>query len=317
MPLDPRVKRFLDTLAAMNPSSALTLSVAQRRRSLQDLMALAGRPLPVEHVDERQLPGSEADLRVRVYTPPGASSATLPGLLYFHGGGLVAGDLDTHDGIARELCRAGECRVVSVDYRLAPEARFPAAVEDAEAATGWLLDHAPEVGVDPARIGICGDSAGGTLATVVCQRAAARGDARVRFQLLLCPILDYGATTPSRREFARGYFVDEDTLAHDLRHYLGANADASDPRVSPLRAAQLMGLPPTAIHSAECDPLRDEAQAYAERLRAAGVPTTYDCHSGMIHLFYGMGRLLPHVTAAFDLIGTQIRSGLAAQGSSS
>jgi acetyl esterase len=235
----------------------------------------------------------------------------LPGLVYFHGGGLVAGSLDTHDGICRALTQASGCRLLAVDYRLAPEHPFPGAVEDGLAATAWVAAHAAELGLDPERLGISGDSAGATLAAVVCQSAAAAGQPPLACQFLICPIMDYSAESDSRRSLADGYLVDRATLEHDLRHYLPAGADRADPRVSPLRAAALRGLPPTCVHTAEYDPLRDEGAAYAERLRAAGVPSTYRCHPGMIHLFYGLGALIPYASTAFQLMGADVRSLLA------
>ncbi|TLZ42774.1 MAG: alpha/beta hydrolase, partial [Gammaproteobacteria bacterium] len=223
-------------------------------------------------------------------------------------GGLVAGSLETHDGICRALAAASRCRLLSVDYRLAPEHSFPAAIDDGLAATWWVATHAAELGLDPDRLGVCGDSAGATLAAVVCQSAAAEGAPRLACQFLLCPIMDYAAESDSRRSLAQGYLIDRATLEHDLRHYLGPEADRADPRVSPLRAPGVMNLPPTVIHTAEFDPLRDEGAAYAERLRAAGVKITYRCHPGMIHLFYGLGALIPYAGAAFGLMGADVRS---------
>ena len=198
--------------------------------------------------------------------------------------------------------------LVSVDYRLAPEYPFPAAIRDGCHATVWVASHARELGIDPARIGVCGDSAGATLAAVVCQTLSASGEARLALQFLLCPIMDFCARTASRRDFAVGYLADEATLDHDLKHYLGADGDPAHPRVSPLRAPDISDLPPTCIHTAEFDPLRDEGAAYAGRLGEAGIKTTYRCHSGMIHLFYGMGALIPYAATAYEMIGSDIRS---------
>jgi acetyl esterase len=313
MPLDPRARRFLDTLAAMNPPSALSLTVAERRSALAHLLSLSGPAEAVGAVAELTVPGAAGPLGVRVYTPAAsAPRELLPGLIYFHGGGLVAGSLDTHDPICRSLTNASGCRVLSVDYRLAPEHRFPAAVADGCAATAWFGAHAGELNVDPQRLGVCGDSAGATLAAVVCQLTRASRQVRLALQFLLCPIMDFAAESDSRRSLAQGYLVDRDTLEHDLEHYLAADADPADPRVSPLRAKDLRGLPPTAIHTAEFDPLCDEGRAYAERLQQAGVRTIYRCHPGMIHLFYGMGGLIPYAGAAFRIMGADIRDLLAA-----
>ena len=308
MPLDPRAKRFLDTLAAMNPPSALSLSVAERRGALAHLLSFCGPPEEVGAVAQLALPGPEGALALRTYEPRGARPGEpLPGLIYFHGGGLVAGSLDTHDPICRSLANASGCRVLSLDYRLAPEHPFPAAVEDGCAATAWIAAHAGALGVDPQRLGVCGDSAGATLAAVVCQAVSSAPHPPLAFQFLLCPITDFAADSPSRRAFGHGYLVDHETLEHDLKYYLPSRIERADPRVSPLRALSVAGLPPTAVHTAEFDPLRDEGQAYAEKLTAAGIPTIYRCHPGMIHLFYGMRGLLAYAGVAFELIGADIR----------
>lgn len=309
MPLDPRARRFLDTLAAADPKSALALTAGERRRGLAELLGFSAPPAAVGRIENRTMPGPAGELALRIYGPVAHDPAgMLPGLVYFHGGGLVAGSLDTHDGICRGLTRASGCRLVSVDYRLAPEHRFPAALDDALAASAWVAAHAAELGIDPGRLGLGGDSAGATLAAAVCQLIAASQQFRPAFQFLLCPIMDYAGESESRRAFAAGYLVDRATLEHDLMHYLGPGTDRADPRVSPGRAAELQGLPPTSIHTAEFDPLRDEGAAYAERLRQAGVRTTYRCHPGMIHLFYGLGALIPYAGTGFELMGTDIRS---------
>ena len=315
MPLDPRAKRFLDTLAAMNPPSALSLTAAQRRHGLEQLLGFAGPPEAVEAVRNLSFPARGALLALRLYSPVGGSGSgvSLPALVYFHGGGLVAGSLDTHDPICRLLCNATGCRIISVDYRLGPEHPFPAAIEDGLDACRWVAAHTAELGIDPQRLGICGDSAGATLAAVVCQSLATSPDVRLAVQLLLCPITDFATETESRRSFAEGYLVDRATLQHDLKYYLGVGTEATDPRVSPLRAEDLSRLPATILHTAEFDPLRDEGQAYANRLEAAGVRTIYRCHPGMIHLFYGMAGLLPYARTAYGLLGADLRAVLAAQ----
>lgn len=306
MPLDPHARRFLDRLAAAAPRASASLSVPQRREALAQLLGFAGRPEAVAAVEDRTIPGGAGALAIRVYTPQRAGAGLLPGLVFFHGGGLVAGSVDSHDAICRSLANATGYRVVSVDYRLAPEAPFPAAVEDACAASRWIMAHAAELAMDPGRVGVGGDSAGATLAAVACQTLAAESGPQIAFQLLLCPILDYAGETPSRRAFAAGYFVDRGALEHDLQHYLADRAEAADPRVSPLRAPHLAAVPPTCIHTAEFDPLRDEGEDYARRLQSAGVRTCYRCHSGMIHLFYAMGALIPYSGAAYRQIATDL-----------
>jgi acetyl esterase len=309
MPLDPRVKRFLNLLAAGNPPDARSATVEERRKGLVSLMEFAGPPLALEQIEDRTLPGPDGALRIRLYSP--SKAGILPGLIYFHGGGLVAGSLDTHDCVGRALSHYGGVRVLSVDYRLAPEHRFPAALEDAKAAVRHISAHAADFGIDPKRLGICGDSAGATLAAATCQWTAQAGGPRFTLQLLLCPILDYSRVTASKHEFSSGYLVDQATLDHDLKYYLPEGTAPSDPLVSPLLASDVSGMPRTLIHTAEFDPLRDEGRNYFERLTQAGNEVSYTCHPGMIHLFYGLGAVIPYARTAFEQIGGEIRAALA------
>jgi len=306
MPLDACVRRFLDTLAAGRAPGTEEVPIEGRRTQLAQLMALAGPSATIERTENQALPGPAGALAIRIYTPHGSPSIG-PGLVYFHGGGLVAGSLATHEPIATALAAASQCRVISVEYRLGPEHRFPAAVEDALAAVRGVIDAAPQFGLDDRRIGVCGDSAGATLAAATCAAMAAGPGAPLALQVLLCPILDHSRPGASRREFASGYLVDQATLDHDLRHYLPAGADLADPRISPLRAASLAGTPRTILHTAEFDPLRDEGRDYAERLRHERVTVSYTCHAGMIHLFYGLGAVIPQAADALASIGREIR----------
>jgi acetyl esterase/lipase len=311
VPLDPRVKRFLDVLAAGKPPSVLDTTVEQRRLGLTELMKLAGPAAAVGGIEDRTLPGPAGSLAVRIYTPISPAAPLLPGLVYFHGGGLVAGTVETHDCIARALANSGACRVVSVEYRLAPEHPYPAALDDALASITYIGAHAADFGIDGSRLGICGDSAGGTLAAATAQALAKIGSPRLALQLLICPILDYSRITPSRRDLASGYLVDQATLDHDLLHYMPPGTDPANPRISPLRADHVAGLPRTLIHTAEFDPLRDEGRDYFERLARADSEVSYTCHPGMIHLFYGLGAVIPYARTAFEQIGGEIRAALA------
>ena len=232
-------------------------------------------------------------MQIRIYTPVAAAAEPLAGLIYFHGGGWVFGNLDTHDGICRTLANEAACRVIAVDYRLAPEHAFPAAVDDSYAATTWIAQNASRLGIDPNRIAIGGDSAGGNLAAVVCQRAKSAGP-RLALQVLFCPVMDMSVDTPSRRALSAGYFLDQSMIDWSLKMYCPGGIDLGDPEISPLRAADFAGLPPAHIHTAEFDPLRDEGKAYADELARAGVAVRYMCHEGMIHHFYGMGGFIPY-----------------------
>jgi len=311
MPLDNRVRRFLDVLAASQPKGMADQSVAERRKGLQDLMKCFGPAYPVRRTQDTVVPGASGELRARIYTPMDESDEPLPGLVYFHGGGLVAGSIDTHDSIARALSSCGGCRVVSVGYRIGPEFRFPAAVNDAIAAVRHVSREADALGIDRGRIGVAGDSAGATLAAAVCDEFGRTGEVALGGQVLLCPILDHATGSASRRDCARGYLVDDAVLAHDLAHYLDGDVTVDDVRVSPGRAVDLSRHPPTVIHTAEFDPLRDEGRAYADRLAASGVPCRYTCHPGMIHLFYALGAAIPHARTAFYQLGSEIRALLA------
>ncbi len=229
-----------------------------------------GRPAAVAGVSERHIPGPDGRLRLRIYTPIG--TGPFPLMVFFHGSGFVLCSLDTHDGMCRNLCAGGACVVVSVDYRLAPEAKFPAATDDCLAATRWAAAHAGELSADPARIVVAGDSAGGNLAAVTALRIRDEGGPRLCGQLLLYPVTDYHTPgTPSYEQNAEGYGLTRATMEWFWDHYLSRAEDAGHPHASPLRAPDVSGLPPAFVMSAEYDPLRDEAEIYGERLHAAGV----------------------------------------------
>jgi acetyl esterase len=305
LPLDPRVKRFLDVLAAGAPSNALDVSVTERRAKLAELMKLGGPGPAVTRIEDLSLPGPQGPVPARLYVPDDSPSAA--GVLYLHGGGLVAGNLDTHQSIAQSLAHFSGCRVLSLGYRLAPEHPFPAALEDTCAVLDHLARHADRYGIDGTRLAICGDSAGGTLAAAACQ--AARGPAIPKLQVLICPILDYPRRAGSRQDFANGYLLDQATLDHDLEHYVPGGADPSDPRISPLLTAELAPVP-AIVHTAEFDPLRDEGRDYFDRLTHTGSGVSYTCHAGMIHLFYGLAGVVPYARTALERIGREIRSAL-------
>ncbi len=310
MPLDPQTKAVLEQMAALNLPPYWTLSAEEARRQFE-----ATRPPvpgePVAKVEDRAIPGPGGDIPVRVYTPEG--NAPFPILVYFHGGGWVLGNIASHDNTARLLTNRAGCIVVSVDYRLAPEHKFPAAAEDCYAATKWVADHAAELGGDPERIAVGGDSAGGNLAAVVSLMARDRGGPKLVFQLLIYPVTDYDLDRPSYQENAEGYLLTKDWMVWFWNHYLPSAEYAHHPHASPFRAEDLRGLPPALVLTAEFDPLRDEGEAYAERLREAGVPVTCTRYDGLIHGFFGMSAVIDRARDAVDQAATALREAFAAQ----
>jgi acetyl esterase/lipase len=223
----------------------------------------------------------------------------------------VFGDLDSHDAMLRMLANESGCRIASIDYRLAPEHAFPAAVDDCFAATQWIAAHTADFGIDPARLAVAGDSAGGNLAAVIAQLAKAKGPKLV-LQVLFCPVIDVGADAGSRRDFAEGYFLEQALMEWAGAFYIPPGTDLKDPRLSPLFAADLSGLPPAHIHTAAFDILRDEGAAYADALKRAGVTVRYTCHPGMIHHFYAMAEAIPNGRTALKSIGADIKAAVAA-----
>jgi acetyl esterase len=304
VPLDRDAQLYLERLAALSPPPITELAPAEVRLAAEATAAdLFGPTDPVGAVVDQALPGP---VRIRVYQPVG-QGRDLPLLVYLHGGGWVAGSLDTHDGVCRALCARTPCLVVSVDYRLAPEHRFPAALEDAWAATAWVAEHAASIGGDPSRIAVGGDSAGGTLATVVALRARDHGLA-LSLQLLVYPVTDHGFETSSYRELATGYGLTRDGMRWYWEHYLGPGGDGSNPEASPLRADDLSGVAAACVVTVEFDPLRDEGEAYAERLRAAGVPVERRRVDGLIHGAYRMPGVIPRGGELLDVSVAALRT---------
>ena len=307
MPLDPLAKRLLTMMAAASSVDRKRPTPDERRQALAKLMQFARADFSDLATEDRALPGPAGAIAYRLYVPATQTSEDAPGFVFFHGGGLVAGSIETHHRIAAALAQATGCRLISVDYRLAPEHKFPAAVEDAIAATQYVLANAAALGIDPSRLVVGGDSAGATLAAVVCQHALANAWPPLAAQCLICPVLDFEETSPSRDEFAENALIDRTTLQADLADYLTAEADVADPRISPLRALHVARLPPAIIHTAEYDPMRDEGNAYARKLLAAGVTVEHVCHDGMIHNFHALGAVLPQAQLVLSQIGEQVR----------
>ncbi len=296
MPLDPQAQAFIGQLNALGGQSLSSMSVADARRAMEMLTAMRGDSPPIHSAIDRRIPGPAGEIPVRVYTP--AAMGPLPVLVYFHGGGWVVGGIATHDATCRELANGARAVVVSVDYRLAPEHKFPAAADDCYGATRWTAAHAAELGADATRLAVGGDSAGGNLAAVVAQMARDRGGPPIVFQLLIYPATDAACDTPSYRDNAEGYLLTTADMRWFWNHYLSGSPDAENPYASPLRATNLAGLPPALVITAEFDPLRDEGERYAQRLEEAGVPARLSRYAGMIHGFFGMGHLMDKAKAA-------------------
>jgi acetyl esterase len=310
MPLDPQAKALIEQTAAAGWPPYSTLTPEEARRVMAARAATtAGEPPAVAKLSDMKVPGPAGDIPVRIYTPEGSPS--FPILVYFHGGGFALGSVDTHDALCRALCNGSGCIVASVDYRLAPEHKFPAAVEDAFAATHWVADHAPALQGDPARIAVGGDSAGGNLATVVALLARDRGGPDLRYQLLLYPVTDHTFGMPSYEENGSGYMLSRSDMEWYRDQYLSTEADRRNPLASPLLAEELRGMPPALVITAEYDPLRDEGEAYAARLAEAGVPTVLTRYNGMIHGFIRLYPVLDAGQRALRQIGTALRTSLA------
>jgi acetyl esterase len=272
-------------------------------------MGGAGGGEHVGTVSDRTVPGPSGPVPVRVYAA--TANDSLPVLVYFHGGGWVIGDLDSYDATCRALTNAAGCVLVSVDYRLAPEHKFPAAAEDCFAALTWVRANAAALGGDARRVAVGGDSAGGNLAAVVAQMSRDRGEPPVALQLLIYPVTDRNFETASYRDNADGYLLTRDAMIWFWNHYLRKDADANSPLASPLKAANLRGLPPAFVLTAEFDPLRDEGEAYAARLREAGVPVTLKRYDGMIHGFVGLSSMFAQGRQAIADAGAALRTAFA------
>jgi acetyl esterase len=286
--LHPQIVQVLEAMAKAQLRPIEVMTPAEARAQMEaTARARKAEPLPVARVEDRVIPGPAGDMRVRLYWP--SAAAPSPAIAYYHGGGHVNGSLDTHDLIARNLCSGVGALVASVDYRMGPEHKFPAAVDDSYAALEWLHANAASLGADPDRLGIHGDSAGASLAAVVALMARDAGGPKLRLQSLVYPVGDYTLSGASYGKYAQGYGVlTRDSMAWFARHYLRSPADAEDWRASPLRATNFGGVAPAVIITAECDVLHDDGESYAEVLRRAGVPVEYREYAGMIHGFLGM-----------------------------
>ena len=286
--LDPRVQAYLDKLRDRPAFDWRTQVDDARRMFWKQAHALESDAPAMLETRALKVAGAEGPLDARLYVPYAVGATTGPGIVFFHGGGFVVGDLDSHEMLCRRLADAARLRVLSVAYRLAPEHRFPAAPEDAIAAMAWAATHADSIGFDPARICVAGDSAGGNLAAVVAQQTKKRGGPAVRAQMLIYPATQFLQMTPSQIRLKEGYLLTQAAQDFFRDKYLAAREDALDTRCSPLIENDLSGLPPTYIVTAQYDPLRDEGKAYADKLEACGVAVTHRDYAGQIHGFFNM-----------------------------
>jgi acetyl esterase len=286
--LHPQIHKVLETMATLDLRPIEAMNPVEARAQMEATAASRkAETLPVARVENRTIPGPAGPIPVRIYWPNAAG--TRPAIAYYHGGGHVIGSLDTHDLVARNLCGGAEAVVVSVDYRMGPEHRFPAAVEDSMAALDWAHANAASLGADPDRLGVHGDSAGANLAAVVAIIARDKGGPRLRLQSLVYPVADFRMDSESYKTYATGCgILTADAMKWFRGHYLRTLDDAEDWRASPLLAPDLAGVAPAIVIAAECDVLHDEGLAYAERLKEAGVPVERHEYAGMIHAFFGM-----------------------------
>jgi acetyl esterase/lipase len=281
-----------------------------RAENLAGAPVVSGPPRPMARVEELTIPGPAGAIGARFYVALGAARPPQPLLVYYHGGGWVIGDLDTHDGLCRFLAEYSGCRVLSVDYRLAPEHPFPAPVEDAVAAFDWATEQGEELGIDPARIAVGGDSAGGNLSAAVCLQARDSGGPQPAMQLLLYPVTDAVGGQASRDTFAEGFLLTRNDMDWFEGHYIPDGCDESDPRISMMRAPDVANLPPAYMATAGFDPLRDEAETYAARMREAGVTVALQRQPGLIHGFANLTAICPSARAAMFEVAGALRMGL-------
>jgi len=310
MAVHPQCKAFLEMLAAAGGKPIEQLPLAEARAVRSEMIEAGGPEQPVAEVQNRSVPGPGGPIAVRVYRP--VKNEELPALVYFHGGGFVICNLDTHDRLCSALANASGCAVISVDYRLAPEHKYPAAVDDAYAATKYIAEHAEEFGVDPNRIAVGGDSAGGNLATVVSLLSRDRGGPRLKFQLLIYPLVDFYDRSPSMQQYSKDHFLTLEAMDWFTDNYLPSREAGREPSASPLNATNVAGLPPAMILTAECDPLRDQGEAYARKLQAAGVPVNLKRYEGMIHPFFNFGGVLDTARVAMADAASAVKQALSA-----
>ena len=290
MPLDSEVQELLERMELSDPRPRTSWTIAETREKYLQMRVLAGEPKDLRRVEDRTIPGPEGEIPIRLYA--GQAEGHLAALIYLHGGRFISGNLDTHDRVCRDLAGRSGCLIVSVDYRLAPEHRFPAAAEDAFCVTAWAAAYGEAVGIDTARIGVGGDSAGGNLAAGVALRARDEGHPPLKCQCLVYPMLDATCSAETHRTLAAGYGAGSVDMKQGYREYLPEGLDLRNPLVSPLLAEDLANLPPAFVLTAEYDCLRGEAEQFVDRLRGAGIPVVSSRYDGAIHGFFQMAGVL-------------------------
>ncbi len=298
MPVATEVKALLERLHAADPRPRSALSVAETREKYLQSRTLAGPPRELERVENRTVPGRWGPIPIRIYAA--TTDSSLPSLVYFHGGRFFSGNLETHDPVCRDLAARSGCIIVAVDYRLAPEHRFPAALDDACDAAGWVSENGHDLGIDTQRIGVGGDSVGANLAAAVAILDRDRRGSALKCQMLVYPMLDATRSCESHQTFAAGYGPGSDDMMRGWRAYLGGEVDPKNPLASPFFAEDLRGLPPALVQTAEYDSLRDEGEAYARRLSEAGVPVVSTRYEGAVHGFFQMAGVLELGRRAMD-----------------
>ena len=314
---DPQMEAVLAKLQSLKPKPIQSLSAAEARdqptiadavKKVLDGQGQSTAPQPVGKTENRSILGPGGPIPIRIYTPHGMGP--FPIVVYYHGGGWVLATIDTYDASARALSNAANAIVVSVEYRKAPEHRFPAAHEDAYAAYGWVRKHGREIYGDPSMVAVAGESAGGNLAGAVSMIARQRNQALPVHQILIYPVTGSDMNTPSYRKYAQAQPLSKPKMAWFFEKYLNSPADANNPMVALIKAQDLRGLPPTTIITAGIDPLQSDGKYYADRLREAGVPVLYQNYDGVTHGFFGTGAVVPDAKHAVELVGGELKHAL-------
>jgi acetyl esterase len=312
MPLDPIMKAFIDQMALQPAPKMYELPASAARLMFAAIMEMTGpKDVPIGKVANLVCPGPGGDIPLRIYTPVAPAAEALPALLFFHGGGFVIGNIDTHDGLCRIIANEAGVRVIAVDYRLAPEHKYPAAIDDAYAALTYVEANAAQLGVDANRLAVGGDSAGGAMTAVLTQMAKEKGGPKIAFQLLFFPVTQIGEETTSLKNYAEGFVLERAGLEWFYKNYVPAGADRKDPAISPLYGS-VEGLPPAYLTVAEFDPLHDEGLEYGRKLKAAGVPCEIVDYPGLVHDFIYFQSVLPQAAVALKAAAQALKKALKA-----